>query len=167
MPPKMSVTADLIGQPQLWNTEQVISFPERGEIKPFSAPSRNSDSMAENVWLFHAQSGLCGLLVADDSVQVNKRDVLRIVIFQHDDQVQIADSRWTYRDIYYGLVSPEIERPLAVCGYCTGGFDAGDLFIRCPLCFALYHEDCWITLEDKRCCTRGCSFLPNKVNLVV
>jgi hypothetical protein len=118
-----------------------------------------------HIWLFHAQSGLCGMLVRGDGVQVNKRDVRRLVILQHGDEVQIGPLRWTYQDIFSGVVPGGAESSLAACSYCTSPFEDGQVFIRCPLCLAIYHDDCWISIERKRCCTRGCRLLPNKLEV--
>ena len=153
------------GQPQLTSPNSVVTFPERGNVKHLFDDSAKQLPDHDRVWLFQAQSGLCGMLVWGVPIQVNKRDVNRLVILQHGDEVQIGESSWTYHDIFWGVVTDNTQSALTPCGYCTGPFTTDQVFVRCPLCFALYHEDCWVSLELKRCCTRGCRLLPNKIQV--
>lgn len=156
---------NLGGQPQLTSLSSVVLFPERGNVAHLFDESELHDDEYKHIWLFHAQSGLCGMLVWGDAIQVNNRNKNRLVILQHGDQVQIGERCWTYRDIFSGVVTEGSQSALAACGYCIGPFADGQVFIRCPLCFAIYHDDCWDSLELKRCCTRGCRLIPNKIEV--
>lgn len=161
----METILNLVGQPQLTSPGRVVLFPERGEVRQLSEEAFLKQKDNDHIWLFHAQSGVCGMLVWGGGIQVNKRDVDRLVILQHGDEVQIGPHSWQYQDIFSGVVTAGAAPSLSPCGYCTSPFEKGQVFIRCPLCFALYHEDCWVDLEQKRCCTRGCRLLPNKVEV--
>src|SRR5688500_2404772 len=93
----------LSGQPQLTSANGVVRFPERGNVKHLFENGAIEHQDYERIWLFHAQSGLCGMLVWEVAIQVNKRDVNRLVILQHGDEVQIGESTWNYHDIFWGV----------------------------------------------------------------
>jgi hypothetical protein len=159
----METLINLGGQPQLTSLSSVVVFPERGNVKHLFDDGDLHHDEYKHIWLFHAQSGLCGMLLWGNAIQINNRDVNRLAVLQHGDQVQIGERRWTYQDIFSGVAAD--GSALSTCGYCISPFANGQVFIRCPLCFAIYHDDCWRSLELKRCCTRGCRLIPNKIEV--
>jgi hypothetical protein len=113
--------------------------------------------------VFRAEAGICGFMPQGVETTVNGQVVHEVVILRHADQVVIGAHQGVFNEICQGHLGASFSE-VPSCLYCGIDYSAGEFVYQCPLCQAIYHKDCWLSLFGKRCCSRSCPFVPGPEN---
>jgi hypothetical protein len=103
---------------------------------------------------------VCALMPQRARLLINSRPVHLMIVLRHGDHVDIDGDSGRFAEIPQGRPDSREVPHLPPCLYCGAAHEADHLVYQCPLCHAVYHDDCWARLFDKRCCSRACPFVP-------
>ncbi len=144
----------------------VVTMPPRGQLCFLDLNNGGSVTPGEppegqaGLVLFHAVSGVCGLMPTGVSVLKSDRPILSLSVLHHGDELNVGRVPRRLFEIMR-LVLPEGHALLRRrCPFCKDEFRVGDVVVRCPYCNEGYCERCWTDLHGRSCCTRNCSFSP-------
>ena len=144
----------------------VIRFPMKGHLSFWPCAGEITEvGLGDGIWLSRTEGGGCLLATAGVTATVNESLVYRLAFLQHGDIVRAYDQSAIFLEIVRAKVTDDLVG-LPICPFCGDPFDLGKIVLQCPPCRAIYHEDCWSVLTDKRCCSRACTFVPHRTEAV-
>ena len=124
-------------------------------------PERDAFALGADVSVIRWSEGReCGLLVRGEA-EVNGAPSLPLQVLAHRDEIRVAGKRF-----YYSVASsPEVfrlspEDGETLCARCAGTLCSRDDVVRCPLCLAIHHDDCFADLPTCGACKETTSWMP-------
>jgi hypothetical protein len=143
-----------------------VNFPEKGQhsflaLDDLKNPVANqTPPRHDGVWLFRAESGVCGIIPGRVRVVRNGIVVAGIASLHHGQRVELDGKSAQFCEVYRIVLSDGDRFIGRRCPFCRDAHRAGAAVLRCPLCGEGYCERCWQELTGKHCCSRSCRFSP-------
>ena len=168
-PPGMMPAQRNAPLPRLEIGEQIVALPERGQhifLEVGESDVRTSEEAEHGkmgLWLFRAESGVCGVIPGRLPVTADGIRVSGLAILHHGMRVQIGDRRAVFYEVRRDRLNDSSRLVGRKCPSCHDAHEADKILYRCPLCGEGYCEDCWAELEGKRCYSRNCDFSPGRL----
>jgi hypothetical protein len=164
----MTITAGT-ASPCLDFGEWTVAFPNKGQHAFLTEGDLRTileappPEQREGVWLFRAESGVCGIVPVLVTVSRDGVGVVGLAVLHHGQNVDIGGSRATFHEVQRITLSADSRLHGRKCPYCHDVLETPASVLRCPLCGEAYHESCWKELIGKHCCSRACRFAPDSI----
>ncbi len=143
-------------------------MPQRGEhffcsaISPWPPTEGATYGARDGMWVFRAESGVCGVLPAGIALSIEEKPVSSLSMLIDGQALTFGGETGRFQEIYTLKITEGSRLLSRKCAFCNQEHAEGSIVIRCPWCGEGYCPACWGELIGERCLTRNCSYSPRK-----